>query len=552
MGTSPRIETPNIENQADRPSPGPYLTARITFNIAFMGFVFFLTTYHAPYLYAEEKSNSDIIGGKRKTKDRDKKTPKEEISQTRHRITIDGNVIEYTATAGTLLLKEEGGAPRASVFFTAYTAKDRKDISERPVTFSFNGGPGSSSVWLHLGLLGPRRISMDGIENNLPPPYRLIDNEHSILDVTDLVFIDPVSTGFSRAVAGQSPKKFHGVQKDLESVGEFIRLYTTRYKRWSSPKFLIGESYGTTRAAGLTGHLQDRFGMYLNGIMLISSILDFQTIRFDIGNDLPYILFLPAYTATAWYHKKLPGELQGDLRTTLKEVEEFALGKYTLALMKGTALSEEEHRDIVGLLSRYTGLTEEYVEQTNLRINIFRFAKELLRDRRRTVGRFDSRILGIDQDAAGETYDYDPSYTMVHGPASTTLNDYVRTELQFESDLPYEILTSQVHPWDYGKFKNRYLTFAEPLRQAMTKNPYLEVFVASGYYDLATPYFATEYTFNHLGLDSSLQDNISLHYYEAGHMMYFHEPSLAKLKVDIKNFMESAVKTASPGSNSSH
>ena len=496
--------------------------------------------------YAEEAVKPDFSkSGDKHGKD-DKDAPKEDISQTRHRVTINGELVEYIATAGTLLLKEDGGDPKASIFFIAYTLKGEIDLATRPVTFSFNGGPGSSSVWLHLGLLGPRRILMDDSGNNLSPPYQLIDNEYSLLDVTDLVFIDPVSTGYSRAAKGEDPKEFHGVDKDLKSVGEFIRLYTTRYKRWSSPKFLIGESYGTTRAAGLAGLLQDRFGMSLNGVMLISSILDFQTILFDKGNDLPYILFLPTYAATAWYHRKRTEELPDQLYELLEEVERFAEGKYALALMKGAKLSNTERTEIVSKLSEYTGLTEKYIEQTNLRINIFRFIKELLRDQRRTVGRFDSRILGIDRDAAGETYDYDPSYSAVHGPASTTFNDYVRRELQFESDLPYEILTSQVHPWDYGRFKNRYLNFTETLRLAMTKNPYLKVFVASGYYDLATPYFATDYTVSHLGLDPSLISNLTVRYYDAGHMMYFHKASLVKLKTDLDAFIQSSVYRSTP------
>ena len=496
-------------------------------------------------LYADEGIKAEQLKDSGKKEKSDDKEPKEEISQTHHTVTVDGELIEYTATAGTLLLRDKKGDPKASVFFIAYTKTNGTDVvSARPITFSFNGGPGSSSVWLHLGLLGPRRVVVNDRKNRLPPPYRLVGNESSILDATDLVFIDPVSTGYSRVVRGGDPKKFHGVKEDLKSVGEFIRLYITRHKRWSSPKFLIGESYGTTRAAGLAGYLQDQFGMFLNGVMLVSSILNFQTILFNNGNDLPYILFLPTYAATAWYHQRLPEELQGDLSTTLKEVEEFAIERYALALMKGRALADGEREEVISTLSRYTGLSKEYIRQANLRINSFRFAKEILRDQRRTVGRFDSRFTGIDRDAAGEVYEYDPSYTAVYGPVSTTFNDYVRTELQFESDLPYEILTNQVHPWDYGKFTNRYVDFAETLRKAMTKNPFLKVFVASGYYDLATPYLASDYTFSHLGLDPSLSQNIFIDYYEAGHMMYFHHPSLVKLKADMKRFIQVAVETS--------
>jgi carboxypeptidase C (cathepsin A) len=409
------------------------------------------------------------------------------------------------------------------------------------VTFSFNGGPGSSSVWLHLGLLGPRRVDMGDVGNLYSPPYALVDNEYSLLDVTDLVFIDPVTTGYSRVVEGENPKQFHNFEKDIASVGDFIRLYTTRYNRWASPKFLIGESYGTTRSAGLSGYLQDRHGMYLNGIMLISSILNFQTAIFTPGNDLPYILFLPTYTATAWYHNRLDAELQKDLRATLNEVEEFALEEYALALMKGDALLDDEYNQIVEKLSRYTGLSQAYVKQTNLRINIHRFTKELQRDQRRTTGRLDSRFTGIDRDAAGENWEHDPSLSAIMGPYTATFNDYVRTELKFESDLPYEILSRRVNPWGYETHQNQYINVAETLRKAMSVNPHLKVIVANGYYDLATPYFATIYTFNHMDLDKSLRDNYTMTFYEAGHMMYVHMPSFEKLKKDLADFFQAAL-----------
>ncbi|MEE9443562.1 MAG: peptidase S10 [candidate division Zixibacteria bacterium] len=466
---------------------------------------------------------------------------KENLKETTHEIVINGKKIEYKAIAGTMPLKIDTKDATAEIFFIAYFRTDAGDLAGRPITFSFNGGPGSSSVWLHMGLLGPRRVLMTPEGDALPPPYELIDNEYSLIDKTDLVFIDPVSTGFSRAVEGEDPKQFHGVDEDISSVGEFIRLCLTRYERWSSPKFLIGESYGTLRAAGLSDYLQGRHGMYLNGIMLVSSILQFQTARFSAGNDLPYILFLPTYTATAWYHKQLDGELQADLKATLQQVEEFALGEYATALLKGDNLPDEKCNEIVAKLARFTGLSEEYVRQTNMRIMIYRFVKELLRDEHRTVGRLDSRFKGIDSDAAGEGVDYDPSYdAVILGPYSTTFNDYVRRELKFESELSYEILTGRVRPWSYKRYQNRYVNTAERLRSAMTKNPYLKVFVANGYYDLATPYFATQYTFNHLGLDKSLRDNVTMGFYEAGHMMYIREASLAKLRGDLIEFLEIA------------
>jgi carboxypeptidase C (cathepsin A) len=390
-----------------------------------------------------------------------------------------------------------------------------------------------------MGVLGPRRVLMDDEGNPLPPPYLLVNNEYSLLDVTDLVFIDPVSTGFSRAVTDEEAKEFHGVETDIASVGEFIRLYTTRFKRWSSPKFLIGESYGTTRAAGLSAHLQQNAGMYLSGIILVSAILNFQSARFDLGNDLPYILFLPTYAAGAWFHKRLPDDLQElSLADFLDKVKVFTETEYTLALMKGSRISDAEKNRITSKLARYTGLSEDYIDRTNLRINIHRYVKELLRDERRTVGRFDLRFKGIDRDSAGEQHDYDPSYAIIQGAYTAAFNNYVRTALKYKSDLPYEILTGNVHPWNYSRYQNQYVNVAEPLRQAMTRNPFLKVFVANGYYDLATPFFATEYTFSHLGLDVSLQSNVSMGYYEAGHMMYLHKLSLEKLKMDLAGFIK--------------
>lgn len=477
-----------------------------------------------------------------------KPEPKDNLVETKHSLVIGGQEIKYTVTAGTIVMKEEtpdrekeseGEKPKASFFFVAYTRDGVDDKSKRPLTFSFNGGPGSSSVWLHLGLLGPRRVVMGDAGALLPPPYGLTDNEFSLLDQTDLVFIDPVSTGYSRPVEGQKAREFHDFKKDIETVGDFIRLFTTRYGRWLSPKFLIGESYGTTRAAGLSGYLQERHGLYLNGIMLVSAVLDFSTLEFEPGNDLPYVLFLPTYAATARYHGKVRS--RKPLKKFLAEVEKFAFGEYAAALSKGAALSKRQQTLIAEKLARYTGLGQEYIQQTNLRPVIFRFCKELLRDKRRTVGRLDSRFLGMDRDAAGEAWESDPSMDAIMGPYTAALYDYVRNELKFESDLPYEILNGKVWPWSYADHQNRYVNVGETLRHAMCVNPHLKVHVANGYYDLATPYFATEYTFNRLGLEKELQGNISMSYYEAGHMMYVHMPSLAKLKQGLANFIQNAI-----------
>ncbi len=474
------------------------------------------------------------------TKEKHPKTPiKDVLKTTHHTITINGQTIRYTATAGHFVMRTEEGKPKATLFFIYYAKEGVKDPADRPITFTFNGGPGSSSVWLHLGAFGPKRVKMDDEGFPLPPPYELVDNPYSLLDITDLVFIDPVTTGYSRPVPGEDPKQFHGLDEDIQWVGEFIRLFTTRFKRWRSPKYLAGESYGTTRAAGLAGYLQRRHGMYLNGIILVSAILNFETARFDVGNDLPYILFLPTYTATAWYHKKLPPDLQSkDLEAVLDEVRGFALGEYTLALMKGDRLSDDEKHALATRLSRYTGLSRDYILKSNLRVPIFRFTKELLRERRRTVGRLDTRFIGMDRDAAGETFEYDPSYAAIQGPFTALLNDYVRRDLKYENDITYEILTGRVHPWNYGRAKNRYVNVAETMRKAMTQNPYLRVFVANGYYDLATPFFATEYTLQHLQLEPELQDHIEMHYYRAGHMMYIRVAELKKLKSDLRHFFE--------------
>jgi len=475
-----------------------------------------------------------------KPKEEKKPAPEEKSVQTKHAVRIGGQEIKYTATAGTMLLKLEDGTPKASVFFVAYTRDDVQDATKRPITFAFNGGPGAGSLWLHIGALGPRRVEMGDVGNLLPPPYKIVDNESSLLDVTDIVFIDPVSTGYSRAVPGETPNQFHGVEQDVQSVGDFIRLWATRNRRWGSPKFLAGESYGTTRAAGLSGYLQQRYGMYLNGIILISSILNFQTAEFDTGNDLPYILFLPTYTAIAWYHKKLPADLQGDLQKAVNESRTFAAGEYAEALMAGDALSKAKRTEIAQKLSRLTGLSADYIDRSDLRIEIQRFDKELLKSERRTVGRLDGRFTGIDADAAGAHPDYDPSLAAIVGPYTAILNEYVREELKFESDLPYEFLTGRVRPWNYEPYENRYVNVAETLRRAMTQNQFLRVFVGKGYYDLATPFFAAEYTFDHLGLDPTLRSHLSGAYYEAGHMMYVHPPSLVKLKQDLAQFIQSS------------
>lgn len=449
-------------------------------------------------------------------------------------------ILKYTTVAGRMPLKNEAEEIEAQIYFTAYTLGHGEADRKRPLTIVFNGGPGSASVWLHLGALGPKRVKMQD-EGWMPaPPYQLVDNEQTWLEQTDLVFIDPVGTGYSRAAKPDLNKKYWNIKGDLESVGEFIRLYLTRYNRWTSPLFLCGESYGTTRAAGLAGHLIDK-GIAFNGIILISTILNFQTADFDRGNDLPYALFLPTYAATAWYHKMLPAALQRrPLREILGEVELWAENEYTSALMRGDRISNDEKQAVINRLSHLTGLTTTFVDQSNLRIHIMRFCKELLRDQRRTVGRLDSRFTGLDALAVTEMPDFDPSLTAITPPYTALMTDYARNELGYESDLAYETLSFAVNggwEWDRGKYADT----SEALRSALAKNPFLKVFVAMGYYDLATPHFAAQYTLAHMDIDPSLRGNIHTADYEAGHMLYLDIKSLAKLKLDVHAFIKTAI-----------
>ena len=498
---------------------------------------------------SDEKQKAENDGD---VKDSGKSDPpahhEEAFAETQHSIVVDGETIDYTATAGRILLKEEhDDAKKASFFFTAYT-KDGADPAERPIVFAFNGGPGSSSVWLHLGIFGPKRVKLDEKGNLEALPGQLIDNDQTLLTHADLVFIDPVSTGYTRAIEKDEERSYHHFEKDIETVGAFIRMYLTRYDRWLSPKFVGGESYGTTRSAGVAGHLMSRYGIYLNGVILISSVLSFQTIALDSatytfhrGNDLPYVVYLPSYTATSWYHQALAEELQGrPLTDLLSEVEAFAENEYLLALQQGARLDEATFDDVAAKLAAYTGLDIEFIKRSNLRIEKFHYMKELLRDKGFTVGRLDSRYRGVDRFTVGSMLEHDPALDVWMGPYTATFNDYVRRDLGYESDLVYEILNPKVWPWNYEKFQNAYVEVSETLRDTMSKNPGMQVYVASGYYDLGTPYFATEHTFAHLGIEPELQDNIEISYFESGHMMYVHQPSIEKLGAELRAFVARA------------
>ena len=476
-----------------------------------------------------------------KPENNDKEEKKEKVEEeepiiTSHSISSKGETLNYTATTGKMPLKNEKDEIEAQIFYTAYTLDDVDNTTERPLIFVFNGGPGSSSVWLHMGALGPKRVDMGEDGFMPPPPYRLIDNDHTWLDLGDLVFIDPVGTGYSRATDPDKNKDYWGLKEDLESVGEFIRLYLSRHERWTSPLYLAGESYGTTRATGLSGHLVDK-GIALNGIMLISTVMNFQTLRFTKANDLPFALYVPSYCATAYYHNKLDDELQKrDLRELLQEVVAWSETDYTIALAKGDRLSDVESSTIAEQLARYTGLSKRFVDGANLRIHIMSFCKELVRDDKRAVGRLDSRFIGIMSSAEGQFPDFDPSMNAIIPPYTAVFNQYVRAELGYKTDLNYEILSYKVNrDWNFPK--GEFPDTSEALRSAFAKNPFMKVFVAQGYYDLATPFFAAYYSLEHMGLDKSLRDNITTAEYEAGHMMYLHIPSLAKLKVDVSAFM---------------
>jgi carboxypeptidase C (cathepsin A) len=454
---------------------------------------------------------------------------------TQHSARINGQNVSYTAEAGWLPIRDDGKVA-AKMFYIAYTRDGIQDKSTRPLVFSFNGGPGTASVWMHMGYTGPRHVVYDDEGFALKPPGGLEDNPHSILDAADIVYIDPIATGFSRMVEGEDLHKYHGTMSDIESVGEFIRLYTLRKDRWMSPKFLIGESYGTTRASGLAGYLADRHQLYLNGVILVSMT----GLNVDAGEDVSYATSLPHLAATAWYHRQLADDLQAmPIRAFLDEVEVFAMGDYLGALVRGDRLEDTERTDMARQVARYTGLTSEYVMSTNLRINSRRFWKELLRDQRLTVGRLDSRYLGVDMDAAGERPEYDPAMSDWDGAFSDAVNRYIRGELRYNPDLKYNVW-GNVRPWNRDDGAN----VGQMLRQAMRDNPYLKVMIQGGYYDSATDYYSAVYTISHLQPGGEFRDRFRFSWYESGHMMYLRKPDLANSNNDLREFIRWAVEDA--------
>ena len=464
--------------------------------------------------------------------------PEEKSSVTKGSVRIGGQQINYTATAATYIIKADDGSPKATFFFVAYIKDDAPDKSKRPLSFIYNGGPGSASSYTHMGL-GPKRIVLTDDGFGMPAPYSIIENGDSFLDVTDMIFVDAVSTGYSRPAPGENPAQFYGVEQDATYFADFIYQYLTRNERWASQKFLIGESYGTTRSAQLSYTLQRRHQIYLNGVVLLSAV------GFGSwGADDRTIFFLPTLIVSAWYHKALPPDLQKlSVSELAQKARQFAHGEYAAALEKGDELPPAEYQKIVKDLSRFTGLSPKYIEQTNLRVSPQRWFKELLRDKRLTLGRIDARFTGMDADAAGERYEYDSSLASYDGSYVAMFQDYVRRELKWNTEM-YYTLSARVQPWDQGQPGLP----AESLRSAMTQQGHLKLLVLCGYYDVATPFNGIEHTVSHMNLEPSIRKNVSFAYYEAGHMMYIEKKSREKLHRDVASFINSAAKMEAAGS----
>lgn len=480
----------------------------------------------APALAQDQKAQTAAADAAKKPQAAD---IQDKTSVTHHTVRIEGQPVAYTAKAGTLVLRDDADKPVASFFYVYYTRDNVADVSKRPLFYSFNGGPGTGSLWMHIGFTGPRRVAYDEEGFQLRPPYRLIDNDHSILDVADIVYINPIGVGYSRMAPGQDPHKFHGIKEDIESVGDFIRLFTTREKRWQSPKYLIGESYGTTRAAGLAGYLQSAHQMYLNGVILVSMT----GLNYESGTDMRYVTSLPYMTATAWYHKKLPQDLQSQpLSAAIAEAEKYAAGDYQLALFKGGSITPQERTTVAQRVARLIGVSPDFVLQSNLRVDKRRFWKELLRDRGLTVGRLDSRYTGIDKDASGAEPDEDPALQHWNGPFGSAINMYMRDELKWETDDKY-FVWGNVRPWR----QNAQTNTGAMLRQAMAENPYLHTLVLGGYYDGGTDFSTAQYTIRHLDPSGALMNRFHFGFYESGHMFYLKDSVRAQSKQDIVKFI---------------
>lgn len=458
---------------------------------------------------------------------------------TQHRMMLNGTALSYTASTGMMPIRNKDGVTEGSIFYIYYK-RDGGNAATRPLSFIFNGGPGSSSVWLHMGAFGPKIVRLNDDGTNPPPPYVLKDNAHTLLDQTDLVFLDPVGTGYSRPAKPELGEKFWGLDEDVRATGEFIRMFLTREQRWGSPKFVGGESYGTTRAAHLAGWLVDN-GIALNGVMMISTVLNFQASRQSRSNDLGWIGYLPTYTATAWYHKRLPPDLQTQpLEQVLRQVERWTDTTYLLALHAGDRLSASARGQVATDLARFTGLDREFVEQNDLRITLSRFNAELLRDRRVAVGRLDSRFTTFALDQSGESPPFDPSEASIRNSFTSVFNEYARTDLKYQNDDTYYVLGGGIGPWRWPQPGQGYPDVTPSLERAFAKNPAMRMYVGSAYYDAATPYWAVEYTLAHLRVTPEVKRNITTEYFESGHMFYIEAESMAKMRRGLRTFIEGA------------
>jgi len=466
----------------------------------------------------------------------------DKVTTTQHTANIGGKQFAYTARAGTMALHDAEGKPRASIFYISYT-RDGENKATRPVTFFFNGGPGSASLWLHMGIMSPKRAEMGPNGTQPSPPYHLIDNSDSPLDVTDLVEIDAPMTGYSRNADGVNPSTLTGARNDITAFAEFIRDYLDMYDRWASPKYLFGESYGTFRSAGLASYLQDNEGIELNGIMLLGTVLDMQYLTQQNSNDIGWATFLPTYTATAWYHKKLPPNLQSEpLAKVVQQARDYAFGEYLTSLTAGNSLTPAQKDAEAQKVANFTGVSKQYALNANLRIEAGAYRTELLRDRRETVGRYDSRMIGLNGDANATREDYDPSDVAPSGAFMSMFMQYLHNDLNYTNDLQY-YMGGHTGRWDYtgtaSGFGGGFPDEIQSLREAMAKNPTLKVLVGAGYYDMATPFANAELDFTHLGFDQTYKDRVKFDYYESGHMAYLNQASSKQLKQNIANFIES-------------
>jgi carboxypeptidase C (cathepsin A) len=490
-----------------------------------------------------EACQTDVKGDK---KDEWRRQPKTESSVTQHHLSAGGRSFDYTATAGTLVIRDNDDKPMADIGYIAYTRRDPKDAGQRPVMFAFNGGPGSSSLWLHMGVLGPKRVLVADPGPTPPAPYRTVDNEFGVLDKTDLVMIDPVGTGVSRAVCDKKDEDFWGVDPDIDSISRFIAQYVSDNNRWTSPKYLLGESYGTTRGAAIVDYLRARRSLTFNGLVLVSVATDIEAIFAELpGNDRPYAAYLPGYAAVGWYHHMVAGQPPA-LEPFLTEVRRYAAGPYMAALLKGDALPEEERDAVAEQVHRYTGLSAQYVKAANLRVSEIAFAHELLKSQRRTIGRLDGRFAGPTQDPLQKYADYDPQSAAISAAFTAAFQDYYHVDLKFGQGRSYRATNFSIG--EHWKWTHRptdtdgeqpIVNSGVDLAQAMVQDANLKVLVLNGYYDLATPFSATEYMMSHLGLPPGTSSRIQMKYYEAGHMMYINPPSMKKMKGDVDAFIDS-------------